>query len=254
MARHYPQLADQSSSALAKSLSSHRERLHRDRSGRRRRGSTSHFLGSWAALGGPPGEQRFDSPRGLIPMGCTPMTASGSSGGTRRGVLVVRPEPLPGVTSRGPLGADGEPMGLSTAGLHNVGTGEPVRIRADGVLVVMSGGTITPPLRSGSLGSARASWRPASFAGRTRGHLHDHRERHSQHHPHDPQAQPQKATRRSSTIGDMSSLCPGPVAARPRHPMPAGWPLGSVSGSWPPWIQYDKPRKIGGISDISAPT
>ena len=32
---------------------------------------------------------------------------------------------------------DGEPMALSTAGLHNVGTGELVRIRADGVLVVI---------------------------------------------------------------------------------------------------------------------
>jgi thiamine pyrophosphokinase len=32
---------------------------------------------------------------------------------------------------------DGAPMSLSTEGLHNVGSGESVHIRADGVLVVI---------------------------------------------------------------------------------------------------------------------
>ena len=72
--------------------------------------------------------------------------------------------------------------------------------------------------------------------------------------PMTPQAQPQKATRRSSTIGDMSSLCPASCGSTTAPH--ACWLATRISIRImaPVGSSTIKPRKIGGISDISAPT
>ena len=135
------ELADQSSSDLAKSLSLLIERGYTEievvgADG----GSTSHFLGSWAALcEAPPGAtirlHHEDSITHRVhPDDGEREFAVGAEGEFSLFAL----SPCQSVHLQGARWElDGEPMGLSTAGLHNVGTGEPVRIRADGVLVVI---------------------------------------------------------------------------------------------------------------------
>jgi len=135
------EMADQSSSDLAKSLSLLIERGYTEIEvvgvdG----GSTSHFFGSWAALcEAPPGAAIRLQHEDSVTHRVHPDDGEGVflvSAGEEFSVFAL--SPCQSVHLNGARWElDGEPMGLSTAGLHNVGTGEPVRIRADGVLVVI---------------------------------------------------------------------------------------------------------------------
>ena len=134
-------LVDQSSSDLAKSLSLLIERGYTEidvvgADG----GSTSHFLGSWAALcEAPPGAvirlHHEDSVTHRVHPHdgeCEFAVRSGAE------FSVFALSPCLSVHLRGAQWElDGAPMSLSTEGLHNVGSGESVHIRADGVLAVI---------------------------------------------------------------------------------------------------------------------
>ncbi|MED5159036.1 MAG: thiamine diphosphokinase [Candidatus Thermoplasmatota archaeon] len=135
------ELADQSSSDLAKSLSLLIERGYTEidvvgSNG----GSTSHFLGSWAALcEAPPGAairlHHEDSVTHRVHPKEDGFEFAVSAGGE---FSVFALTPCSSVHLHGARWElDGAPMSLSTVGLHNVGSGESVRIRADGILVVI---------------------------------------------------------------------------------------------------------------------
>ena len=135
------ELAEQSSSDLAKSLSLLIERGYTEievvgADG----GSTSHFLGSWAALcEAPSGAAIRLHHEDSITHRMHPDDGEREflvSAGEEFSVFAL--SPCQSVYLHGARWKlDGESMALSTAGLHNVGTGESVRIRADGVLVVI---------------------------------------------------------------------------------------------------------------------
>ncbi len=135
------ELADQSSSDLAKSLSLLIERGYNEidvvgSDG----GATSHFLGSWAALCEVPSGavirlHHEDSVTHRVHPQEGEREFAVRSGGefSMFALTPCRSVHLHG--ARWEL--DGTPMSLSTEGLHNVGSGESVHIRADGVLVVI---------------------------------------------------------------------------------------------------------------------
>ena len=135
------ELADQSSSDLAKSLSLLIERGYNEidvvgSDG----GATSHFLGSWAALcEAPPGAAIRLHHKDSVTHRVHPQEGECEfavrSGGE---FSVFALTPCRSVHLHGAKWElDGAPMSLSTEGLHNVGLGDSVRIRADGVLVVI---------------------------------------------------------------------------------------------------------------------
>ncbi len=135
------ELADQSSSDLAKSLSLLIERGYNEidvvgSDG----GATSHFLGSWAALCEVPSGavirlHHEDSVTHRVHPQEGEREFAVRSGGefSMFALTPCRSVHLHG--ARWEL--DGTPMSLSTEGLHNVGSGKSVHIRADGVLVVI---------------------------------------------------------------------------------------------------------------------
>ena len=135
------ELADQSSSDLAKSLSLLIKRGYNEidvvgSDG----GATSHFLGSWAALCEVPSGavirlHHEDSVTHRVHPQEGEREFAVRSGGefSMFALTPCRSVHLHG--ARWEL--DGAPMSLSTEGLHNVGSGESVHIRADGVLVVI---------------------------------------------------------------------------------------------------------------------
>ena len=135
------ELADQSSSDLAKSLSLLIERGYNEidvvgSDG----GATSHFLGSWAALCEVPSGAAIrlhhdDSVTHRVHPQEGERKFAVRSGGE---FSVFALTPCRNVHLHGARWElDGAPMSLSTEGLHNVGSGESVHIRADGVLVVI---------------------------------------------------------------------------------------------------------------------
>ena len=135
------ELADQSSSDLAKSLSLLIERDYSEIDVVGADGdSTSHFLGSWAALCEAPSGAAIrlhheDSVTHRVHPDDGEREFSVADGGE---FSVFALSPCRDVYLHGARWElDGESMDLSTAGLHNAGTGEPVRIRADGVLAVI---------------------------------------------------------------------------------------------------------------------
>ena len=135
------ELPDDSSSDLAKSIALLIERGYTDievvgSDG----GSTGHVLGGWAALCEAPGGARIrvhheDS----ITHRIHPQdggTEFDISDGQEFSVFAL--SPCGGVHLQGAAwNLDGVPLGLSTRGLHNRGTGEVVRISADGILAVI---------------------------------------------------------------------------------------------------------------------
>ena len=135
------ELADQSSSDLAKSLSLLIERGYNEidvvgSDG----GATSHFLGSWAALCEAPSGAAIrlhheDSvTHRLHPQEGEREFAMRS--GDEFSVFALTP--CRSVHLHGARWAmDGAPLTLSTEGLHNIASGESVRIKADGVVVVI---------------------------------------------------------------------------------------------------------------------
>ena len=135
------ELADQSSSDLAKSLSLLIERGYTEidivgSDG----GSTSHFLGSWAALcEAPPGAAIRLHHEDSVTHRVHPQDGEREfavRSGDEFSVFAL--SPCLSVHLHGARWElDGAPMSLSTEGLHNVGSGESVHIRADGVLVVI---------------------------------------------------------------------------------------------------------------------
>ena len=135
------ELADQSSSDLAKSLSLLIERGYNEidvvgSDG----GATSHFLGSWAALcEAPPGAairlHHEDSVTHRVHPQEGEREFAMRSGGE---FSVFALTPCRSVHLHGARWAmDGAPLTLSTEGLHNIASGESVRVKADGVLVVI---------------------------------------------------------------------------------------------------------------------
>ncbi len=135
------ELADQSSSDLAKSLSLLIERGYNEidvvgSDG----GDTSHFLGSWAALCEVPSGavirlHHEDSVTHRVHPQEGEREFAVRAGGE---FSVFALTPCRSVHLHGARWElDGAPMSLSTEGLHNVGSGESVHIRADGVLVVI---------------------------------------------------------------------------------------------------------------------
>jgi len=135
------ELPDDSSSDLAKSIALLIERGYADidvvgSDG----GSTGHVLGGWAALCEAPGGAQIrihheDSITHRI---------HPQDGGTEFDIAegqefsVFALSPCRGVHLQGAAwNLDGVPLGLSTRGLHNRGTGEVVRISADGILAVI---------------------------------------------------------------------------------------------------------------------
>ena len=135
------ELTDQSSSDLVKSIALLIERGYTDidvvgSDG----GSTGHVLGGWAALREAPGGAQIrvhheDSITHRI---------HPQDGGTEFDIAegqefsVFALSPCRGVHLQGAAwNLDGVPLGLSTRGLHNRGTGEVVRISADGILAVI---------------------------------------------------------------------------------------------------------------------
>ena len=103
-------------------------------------GSTGHVLGGWAALCEAPGGARIrihheDS----ITHRIHPQdggTEFDISDGQEFSVFALSPCGV--VHLQGAVwNLDGVPLGLSTRGLHNRGTGEVVRISADGILAVI---------------------------------------------------------------------------------------------------------------------
>ena len=135
------ELADQSSSDLAKSLSLLIERGYTEidivgSDG----GSTSHFLGSWAALcEAPPGAAIRLHHEDSVTHRVHPQDGEREFAVRTGGEFsVFALSPCLSVHLHGARWElDGAPMSLSTEGLHNVGSGESVHIWADGVLVVI---------------------------------------------------------------------------------------------------------------------
>ena len=135
------ELADQSSSDLAKSLSLLIERGYNEidivgSDG----GATSHFLGSWAALcEAPPGAVIRLHHEDSVTHRVHPQEGEREFAVRSGGVFsVFALTPCRSVHLHGARWElDGAPMSLSTEGLHNVGSGKSVRIRADGVLAVI---------------------------------------------------------------------------------------------------------------------
>lgn len=135
------ELANQSSSDLAKSLSLLIERGYTEidivgSDG----GSTSHFLGSWAALcETPPGAAIRIHHEDSVTHRVHPQDGEQEfdiRAGDEFSVFAL--SPCQSVHLHGAQWElDGVPMSLSTAGLHNIGSGDSVRILADGVLAVM---------------------------------------------------------------------------------------------------------------------
>ncbi len=135
------ELANQSSSDLAKSISLLIERGYTEidvvgSDG----GSTSHFLGSWAALcEAPPGAAIRLHHEDSVTHRVHPQDGE-SEFAVRAGgeFSVFALSPSKSVHLHGARWElDGVPMSLSTEGLHNVASGKSVHIRADGVLVVI---------------------------------------------------------------------------------------------------------------------
>jgi len=135
------ELADQSSSDLAKSLSLLIERGYNEidvvgSDG----GATSHFLGSWAALcEAPPGAAIRLHHEDSVTHRVHPQEGErefAMRSGDEFSVFALTP--CRSVHLHGARWAmDGAPLTLSTEGLHNIAAEESVRIKADGVLVVI---------------------------------------------------------------------------------------------------------------------
>ena len=135
------ELPDQSSSDLAKSITLLIERGYTEIDvvgidG----GSPEHVLGSWAALCEAPGGARIC----LQHEDAVTHRLHPRDGGLELDIdegqefSVFALQPCKAWVSGAKWEVDGDPMSFSTRGLHNVGTGEIVRINADGVLVVFS--------------------------------------------------------------------------------------------------------------------
>ena len=135
------ELTDQSSSDLAKSLSLLIERGYDEidvvgSDG----GATSHFLGSWATLcEAPPGAAIRLHHEDAVTHRIHPQDGEREfavrSGGEFSVFALTPCRSVHLYGARWEL--DGVPMSLSTEGLHNIGSGESVRIQADGVLAVI---------------------------------------------------------------------------------------------------------------------
>jgi thiamine pyrophosphokinase len=135
------ELPDQSSSDLAKSIALLIERGYTEIDvvgidG----GSPEHVLGSWAALCEAPGGARIRlHHEDAVTHRLHPLDGGLELDiGEGREFSVFALQPCKAWVSGAKWEVDGEPMSFSTRGLHNVGTGEMVRINADGVLVVFS--------------------------------------------------------------------------------------------------------------------
>lgn len=135
------ELPDQSSSDLTKSITLLIERGYTEIDvvgidG----GSPEHVLGSWAALCEAPGGARIR----LQHEDAVTHRLHPRDGGLELDIgegqkfSVFALQPCKAWVSGAKWEIDGDPMSFSTRGLHNVGTGEIVRINADGVLVVFS--------------------------------------------------------------------------------------------------------------------
>ena len=135
------ELPDQSSSDLAKSITLLIERGYTEIDvvgidG----GSPDHILGSWAALCEAPGGARIR----LHHEDAVAHRLHPRDGGLELDIgegqefSVFALQPCKAWVSGAKWEVDGDPMSFSTRGLHNVGTGEIVRINTDGVLVVFS--------------------------------------------------------------------------------------------------------------------